>query len=277
MTGGPDISESVVELPPEETRDLPSAEPPAPVFGALKAGVAFVLLLLVQFFTGIAVFIVATIVAIAQGRDVADRSFANELLSEITAPLLLVTAIMSTLTVFVIARTWAWHMVRDTSSSGVGVTPAPLTQILSWFCAGAFVAAIYVFVALRIVPFDPSTPLGPLAAAASGGGMGRLAWALLALAFAPFVEEFFFRGLLFAGFARSWGNRAGAIIVTVLFIAMHLFETFRYWPAIIAVTLLAIGAMAARRLTDSLAPAMTFHAGYNLVIVVMAFIAHGTA
>lgn len=277
MTVGSDFSESLGELPPEETPGLPSAEPPAAVFGALKAAVALVLLVLVQFFTGIAVFIVAMIVAVAQGRDVANRTFANELINEITVPLLLVTALVSTLTVFVIARIWAWQMVRDTSSAGVGLTPATLTQILGWFCAGALVAAIYVFVALRIVPFDPSTPLGPLAAAASRGGIERLAWALLALVFAPFVEEFFFRGLLFAGFARSWGSRAGAIIVTVLFIAMHLFETFRYWPAIVAVTLLAIGAMAARRLTDSLAPAMTFHAGYNLVIVVMAFIAQGTA
>jgi membrane protease YdiL (CAAX protease family) len=114
--------------------------------------------------------------------------------------------------------------------------------------------------------------LGPLAAAAVRGGVTRLAWAFLALVFAPIVEEFFFRGLLFAGFAHSWGNRVGALIVTVLFIVMHLFETFRYWPATVTVSLLAVGTLAARRFSGSLAPAITFHAGYNLVVVVMAYV-----
>lgn len=254
---------------------LPADETVAPRFGALKASFALVFLIIGQMVAGIVVVIAGMIVAVVRGRDISDPSFSASLVRETVAPLLLASAAVSVLVVFAVTRAWAWHLVRD-KGSDLGMTAVGWSRTLSWCAAGASVAAAYVFVAPRIIPFDPSTPLGPLASAASRGGVDRLAWAILALVFAPLVEEFFFRGLLLAGFAHSWGSRASAIAVTVLFVLLHLFETFRYWPATVAVTLLAVGALAARRSTGSLWPAVTFHWGYNFVIVLSAFLVRGT-
>ncbi len=277
MTLEVDLSTSQTELGAVVTPGQPSMEPSGPTFGALKATIAFVLLFGAQFFTGAVVIVVATIVALARGRNVNDPGFANQLTGEMMVPLLLAAAVVSSVVVFIVARVWAWHLVGDKSSVGLGMVAPRSRHILSWAAGGAVVAAAYVVVSSSIIPFDSATPLGPLAAAASQGGAARIAWAVLALAFAPVVEEFFFRGLLLAGFAHTWGTRVGGAVVTVLFVLMHLFETFRYWPATVAVTLLAVGTLAARRMSGSLAPAVTFHGGYNLVIVVMAFVARGTA
>ncbi|HJX26769.1 MAG TPA: CPBP family intramembrane glutamic endopeptidase, partial [Thermoanaerobaculia bacterium] len=108
-------------------------------------------------------------------------------------------------------------------------------------------------------------------AAAAAGGLSRIAWAVLALAFAPIVEEFLFRGLLLYGFTSSWGASAAAVAVTVLFVLLHLPETINYWPAIVAVSMLAIGTLAARQRTGSLFPAAALHLTYNLVLVVAVF------
>jgi membrane protease YdiL (CAAX protease family) len=101
--------------------------------------------------------------------------------------------------------------------------------------------------------------------------MTRIAWAVLALVFAPLVEEFFFRGLLLRGFTSSWGRRIGGLIVTLLFIATHLFETFNYWPATLAILFLGIITLLARWSTGSLLPALAAHLAYNSIIVVAVF------
>jgi membrane protease YdiL (CAAX protease family) len=244
-----------------------------PVFGAGKASAAFFLLLLAQVVAAIAVMVAGTIVALIRGQNIADPAFASRLTAATSAPLLIAAAIASTLAVFATARFWAWHIVRDKSSDGIGMTAAPRTQILFWSGAGVLVSMLYLATAIWIVPFDPSAPAGPLATAVSGGLLNRIAFAILALLFAPFVEEFFFRGLLLKGFSTSWGAKAGSIVVTVLFVLLHLGETYNYWPATLFVTLMACGTLAARRLTGSLAPAIALHGSYNLVIVLFVFMA----
>jgi membrane protease YdiL (CAAX protease family) len=249
---------------------MPPARPP--VFGAGKAFAAFVFLLLAQVVAAVAVIMVGTIVALIRGQNIADPAFASRLTADNSALLLIAAGIASTLAVFATARFWAWHIVRDKSSNGIGMTAAPRIQILFWSGVGVLLSVLYLVTVLWIVPFDPSTPVGPLAAAASGGLLNRIAFAILALLFAPFVEEFFFRGLLLKGFSTSWGTKAGSIVVTVLFVLLHLGETYNYWPATLFVTLMACSTLAARRLTGSLAPAIALHGSYNLVIVLVVFV-----
>ncbi|HYM14836.1 MAG TPA: CPBP family intramembrane glutamic endopeptidase [Dehalococcoidia bacterium] len=46
--------------------------------------------------------------------------------------------------------------------------------------------------------------------------------AFLAVVFAPMAEEFFFRGFVFPGIARSWGVPAGIVVSGLLFGSAHL-------------------------------------------------------
>jgi membrane protease YdiL (CAAX protease family) len=59
--------------------------------------------------------------------------------------------------------------------------------------------------------------------------------------------------------------------VTVLFVALHATEAFAYWPAIVAISLLALGTMVVRIAADALGPAMALHAAYNFGVVLCVY------
>lgn len=260
-----------VEPTPEqvETIAAPVAPSPAPTpqFGALKALAAFFLLLFAQLTAGIFVMLVAMISGALRGIDVTNNAIVTRLMNDAMPALLFASGAFSTAAVLAIARAWAWPAVLDRSESGIGLNRAHPRAIALWAIAGAVLSAIYMSSVQWLVPPDPSTPAGPLAQAAASGGMNRVMWIVLALLFAPLVEEFFFRGVLLKGFTNSWGLWPGAIVTTILFVLLHLMETIHYWPATVAVTTMAIAVLLARRISGSLIPPMAMHFSYNLTIV----------
>ncbi len=132
---------------------------------------------------------------------------------------------------------------------------------------GFGLSVVYLTLAVTFPP-APDQLKGPLHSAVMMGGWPRHIWVLLALLVAPPVEEFVFRGVLFAGFSRSWGPYVSGLIVTVVFVALHALEISGYWPALLAITTLALAALYARIKTNSLAPAIVLHASYNLLATV---------
>lgn len=135
---------------------------------------------------------------------------------------------------------------------------------------GLAMSLLYVFLLSRLA-IEPTKPLGPLVEAASRPGWQRDLWSVMAICFAPPIEEFLFRGVLFQGLASAWGVMASATMVTVLFALFHLPETLSYWPAIIAVTIMAVIAMAVRLKTRSLGPSIALHAAYNAGLVLCVY------
>jgi membrane protease YdiL (CAAX protease family) len=130
---------------------------------------------------------------------------------------------------------------------------------------------VVLFVAVgRFLP-EPRHGLGPLAGAAQRGGGLRVAWALLAVAIAPPVEELVFRGVLYSGLARTWPPGRAGFVTTMIFVAMHATEIGAYWPAWIAIGALATAALRARVASGSLVPAVALHASYNLGLVLAVY------
>lgn len=95
-----------------------------------------------------------------------------------------------------------------------------------------------------------------------------MACQFLAIIVAPPLEEFLFRGVLFSGMARSLGPTIAALLVTAVFVVIHLPETIHYWPSAVAVLLLGATVRLMRIRSESLGPAITLHLAYNLVLVV---------
>jgi membrane protease YdiL (CAAX protease family) len=155
------------------------------------------------------------------------------------------------------------------SLSPVGWAPASARQCARAALLG-LVPMFLLFIFRNHLP-PPSQPLGPLASAAQAGGWARVAWAVLALAVAPPVEEFVFRGVLYTGLGRSWGPLWAGVAVTATFVALHVTETRSYWPAWIALALLGTFTLRVRVATGSLLPAIALHATYNLVLVLAAY------
>ncbi|HEY0155842.1 MAG TPA: CPBP family intramembrane glutamic endopeptidase [Thermoanaerobaculia bacterium] len=270
-------SDSAADFDPDVSpqSDGGGAEQPTPVarFGAGKAIASFLLLLISQVLVGIAVIVLTLIVAVVRGENIADEQVMGRLLQDTQAVTLLAASIASVLVVYLIARLWAWPLVLDRSANGIGFRPAPYRYVAAAAGVGVVLGVCYLSVVQWLVPFDPTTPIGPLAAAAKTGGATRLAWAVLALIIAPVVEEFFFRGLLLKGFVTTWGVAAGSAAATILFISLHLLETFAYWPATVAITVMALVTLGARVVTGSLVPAIAAHIGYNAIIVAAVYAA----
>jgi membrane protease YdiL (CAAX protease family) len=89
----------------------------------------------------------------------------------------------------------------------------------------------------------------------------RISYAVMAVAFAPFAEEYLFRGLLFRALDREWGG-ARAVLGSAAFFAI-------YHPPLawVPVGLLGITNALLFKKTGRLAPAVILHMIYNAVVV----------
>lgn len=91
----------------------------------------------------------------------------------------------------------------------------------------------------------------------------RYAISFLAVGTAPFVEEFIYRGVLFAPLQRIAGVRGAVLIVLALFTIIHVPQ---YWPnvgVIAAVALLSIVLTFVRAYSGRLLPCIVIHLVFN--------------
>lgn len=127
----------------------------------------------------------------------------------------------------------------------------PVMLLLSWALGQVY---------LQLVPV-PEESLNPFARVLESPA-GRLSVAVLAIGFAPVVEEFFFRGLLQRGLERRYGARWGVVAAAALFAAVH----FLPWVFPIHFVLgLAFGF--AVHATRSIWSGVLLHAGNNTLAV----------
>jgi membrane protease YdiL (CAAX protease family) len=148
-----------------------------------------------------------------------------------------------------------------------GWTPAASRPMLAALLIGAALGALCL-VAMAVFPPPPGARPGMLGRSIAHGGWMVYGWALLAVAVAPPVEEFVFRGVIWRGLANSWGTLAAGTAVTALFVAMHLTEAWGNVPALVAITALGAATLWMRIATGSLVPPILLHAGYNGVLAV---------
>lgn len=252
--------------------DAAESPPPTPVqFKAGKAIAVLVLFFVAQVIVSVGVLIFLVLVAAIKGANLQDAGEVQRLTSSMTVPLVIASALTSAGVLLLLTRAWAWPLLKDPSPNGLGWRAATRRQVLGSTLAGMCGCIAYLAMAHFLFPPTRGTPLGPLVTLAVGGGVGRVVWAVLAVLFAPPLEEFLFRGLLLRGLSASWGLGAASVIVTIVFVSFHLFETFHYLPALIGITYLAIAALVARVKTGSLVPAIAVHAAYNFTLVVLAY------
>lgn len=161
----------------------------------------------------------------------------------------------------------------DGSAHGIGWLPSTRRAALEGLAAGLLLAVVIHLLTL-LVPYSPPE-IWP--------GLGRLSaefviiaaglWIFLAVAVAPFFEEFVFRGMLFAAWARRWGVLAAALGTSGLFVAIHGAHIAGWWPAVFGIAGIALGGVALRLRHRSLLPAIALHAIYNLAVTGSPFLA----
>jgi membrane protease YdiL (CAAX protease family) len=256
---------------PHDSEIVAGVPEPAPARARLTARRAVLILLgyfLAQLVAAIGVMVAASgyyTPGIHDARELAERVRSVSVL-----PAALLGILLGTLVVVRMTRRSFPDRPPADAFRAIGLSRGQLRDLAVSAALGLALCLLYVFLLSRLA-IEPTGPLGPLVEAASRPGWQRDLWSLTAICFAPPIEEFLFRGVLFQGLATAWGTSVSATTVTVLFSLFHLPETISYWPAIIAVTIMAAIAMAIRLKTRSLGPSIALHAAYNAGLVLCVY------
>lgn len=135
----------------------------------------------------------------------------------------------------------------------------------AWFAAVAVALFCMAFAGAMVLalPPDPDKLNGPLSKLLAAPGLPRLAVTLLAVCGAPLVEEFLFRGALFAALSKSWNVPLAGTITTLVFVALHAADKLGWWPGFLVVGLLGALLLLLRIRYRSLWPGMLAHFLYN--------------
>ena len=89
----------------------------------------------------------------------------------------------------------------------------------------------------------------------------RTPYAVMAVGFAPFAEEYLFRGLLFRALDREWGGWKAIVGSAAFFTVYH---PFMAWPMVFSLGV--VNAMLFKK-TGKLAPAVVLHMLYNAIVL----------
>ena len=105
------------------------------------------------------------------------------------------------------------------------------------------------------------------------GGWAVALLFLFAVIMAPLLEEVLFRGLLFSALRRRYAFSASALVVTLLFTAMHLGSSGSYWPPLVGIAACGWCLALWRERAQSLWPPIAFHFSFNLTALLPVIVA----
>lgn len=176
----------------------------------------------------------------------------------------------ATLIGFAVSAAWAiWYVRRRArgllgrgDASGIAWrAPRPRGYLAA--VAAAVLAVVFGAVAVMALPPDPDKLTGPTTKLLETPGLPRDVITALALIGAPVMEEFVFRGALFAALAGRWGAVAAGVVTTLVFVALHVLDKIHWWPGFVVVGFLGALLVLLRLRYQSIWPGMLAHFLYN--------------
>jgi hypothetical protein len=149
---------------------------------------------------------------------------------------------------------WNWPSHRWPVLVGIGIVTLVILQGLE-----------------RLLPMPSKSPFDQFFARP----LDAYAFAFLAIAVAPFMEELFFRGFLYPVLARRLGVMSGVVLTALPFALIHQPE-YKAWGPVLIIFLVGLVLTAVRAKTKSVGASFIVHAIYNGVPVIAAVVAtHG--
>lgn len=154
--------------------------------------------------------------------------------------------------------------------TGKGVWREMGVGVLGWICACPLIAL--GLVAAQFISKMTDSEMGhPIVGPLTTPGMGQILAILMAVVWAPLVEELTFRGLMLPGFAALLRWVGAAVLGAFIFAVIHP----QGWAAVPAIMLIALAASALRLVRGSLIAPMTLHAVNNGGLVLLLVTAAG--
>jgi uncharacterized protein len=111
----------------------------------------------------------------------------------------------------------------------------------------------------RFLPMPKSTPFDQFFA----NPRDAYLMSIFAVTFGPFMEELFFRGLLYPVLERRLGVFWGVLLTAAPFAMMHMFQYGYAWGVVLLIFLMGIVVTIVRAQTGSVAASFLVHVGYN--------------
>jgi membrane protease YdiL (CAAX protease family) len=164
--------------------------------------------------------------------------------------------------VFLYTHNHAKPLLRRGGATGIAWR-APKLRAYGAAVIAALLAMLLGAVMFELFPPDLEKLTGPTSKLLAVPGLPRLTVMLLAMAGAPVVEEFMFRGALFAALARRWSVPWAGTVTTLVFVALHAPDKLGWWPGFLAVGFLGALLLVLRLRYRSLWPGMLAHCLYN--------------
>jgi hypothetical protein len=159
-------------------------------------------------------------------------------------------------------RYQARPLLRRGEATGIAWR-APRLQAYVVGIGVALLAIIFASLMFTLMPPDPNKATGPLSKLLDMPGLPRMTVQALAVLGAPLVEEFVFRGGLFAALARGWGVRWAGAVSTLVFVALHAPDKAGWWPGFLVIGFLGAMLVVLRVRYRSIWPGMLTHFLYN--------------
>jgi membrane protease YdiL (CAAX protease family) len=181
---------------------------------------------------------------------------------------LTLTLVLSTFVAHAVTLLWCWQLIHRTSPQGI--RPA---LGLDWcrpcwsrrgafLLACAFAAPLFLAVGAWLERYLPNAKTDLDRILAQGPSI-RVAIACVAALSAPLVEEVVYRGVVFGGLQRSLGGRAAVVLVSLLFLAVHVPQYWGGWAGLTMLALLSFTLTILRAATGSILPSVVLHYAFN--------------
>jgi membrane protease YdiL (CAAX protease family) len=151
------------------------------------------------------------------------------------------------------AMRWNWPERGWFSLVGIGIATLVVLQLLQ-----------------RVLPTPKQSPFDDF----FHRPVDAYAFAVLAIAFGPFMEELFFRGFLYPVLARRWGVFIGVLFTALPFACIHVIE-YKSWVPVLIVFVVGVVLTLVRAKRGSVASSFIVHAIYNGIPVLATVIVSG--
>jgi membrane protease YdiL (CAAX protease family) len=143
----------------------------------------------------------------------------------------------------------------------------PFWQAVRWNWPRAswrmFVLGVLLLLSINLIahflPMPKSTPFDQFFASPRDAYL----IAIFAVTLGPFMEELFFRGLLYPVLARRLGIFWAVLLTALPFALMHMFQYGYAWGVVLLIFIMGVVVTVVRAVTGSVASSFLVHVGYN--------------
>lgn len=188
------------------------------------------------------------------------------------SPTLLLVQVLSTIGAHAITIALCWVAVtslgkrRFTTSLGWSWAGHSLWYWIGFSACVLFGLLIVSRLLSRVLPESEQNAFSELIKSSQ---QVRIAVAVLATFTAPIVEETVYRGVLFSSLRKYLGAVATVLIVTLMFVGVHVLQYWGAWVSIAGLTLLSLTLTIVRAMSKSILPCVVIHTINNAFFSVL--------